>query len=381
MTPPDEGQKTFQGCTCTSSCGASIDDAFNCDWCYVKGSCGHSGITGHYDYCVYPDNSTFEALSFAEKNAYFWKRITADTTRAASYPSKALIVGESIQTSFYDFKDEMPAGRVKGIHTIGAICQFDLNVTAKSSYTGLLGPGVQKGFVRMGGAISWDKSSNGVTPGFGFKFARSGVHSGSYVALNSLDAAVWNFMALNFSNHIGPPTSTATKVLVKKFQQSSQCPSQVGLSDMAKYDQAGKEVSSPQFPFKLFLVPSQAVQRPERPKSIDDVMSELESFKVGTPLMSVYACGRAASGGVENTPTTGGVEKACAEPLLLGTMVTTSACTTSAYGDASFFIRHQPIEEDWQLKPQFLQQYDADAACYWTGPKITPQGGPRKCGS
>ena len=41
---------------------------------------------------------------------------------------------------------------------------------------------------------------------------------------------------------------------------------QVGLSDMATYSQDGTKVSDPKFPFKLFIVPSEAVQRADTPK-------------------------------------------------------------------------------------------------------------------
>ena len=136
------------------------------------------------------------------------------------------------------------------------------------------------------------------------------------------------FLAFNFSNHIGPPASLSTKVLVKKFQQASQCPSQVGLADMATYSQDGAKAAVPKVPFKLYLVPSAAVQRPDIPKSIDDMMAELTNFTVGTTLFTAWACGKGL-GEAELTPTTGGVEQACGEPFKLGDVVTTSACTTS----------------------------------------------------
>ena len=106
-----------------------------------------------------------------------------------SYAPLTAVLDESVQTSFYDYKDEMPAGRVKGIHTIGAICKFTLDVADDSPYTGLFAPGAQEGFVRMGGAKTWDTKSGGPPPGLGFKFGRSGIHSGSTVALVSLDVS------------------------------------------------------------------------------------------------------------------------------------------------------------------------------------------------
>lgn len=359
-----------------------MDDLFNCDWCYTTTtpsgeSCGHSGLTGHYDYCAYPDTPSFESKSFKDKHSYFWSKITANKAREPSYAPLTAVLDESVQTTFYDYKDEMPAGRVKGIHTIGTICRFTLDVADGSPYTGLFAPGPQEGFVRMGGAKSWDTKSGGPPPGLGFKFGRSGIHSGSTVALVSLDASTYNFMAFNFSNHIGPPASTATKVLVKKFQQASQCPSQVGLADMATYSQEGIKAAVPKVPFKLFLVPSAQVQRPDTPKSIDDMMDELSSFPVGTTLFTAWACGKGL-GDAELSPTTGGVEQACGDPFKLGDVVTTSACTTSMYGDTKFFIRHQPIEDDWVLHPEFLTQYDAPKACDWNG-AITPGGKPAGC--
>ena len=375
---PDPGQKTVQGCTCISACGASVDDLYRCDWCKTADGCGHKRfLGGSYDYCDYAEDDAFEAQSWQQKTAYFWDKVTADPHGDSAYASKTVILTESSITTFDNMKDELPAGRVKGIHTIGAICQFNLSIPDASPYTGMFAGGDQIGLVRMGGAVAY--ASGGFPPGIGVKFARSGVHSANYVALNSLDASTFNFFGLNMSNHIGSPSSIATKLLVKKFQQASQCAPQVGLSDLAKYDQSGRPVPANEvrFPFKLFLVPSEQVQFPNTQKTVAEVNSELESIKVGTPLYTVWACGSAAPGGEDN-PTSGGLEKACGSKTRLGEMVTTTPCTTSKYGDEKFFIRHQRVEEDWALEPSYLAQYDASTACDWK-PAPTVQGVPKKC--
>jgi len=64
--------------------------------------------------------------------------------------------------------------------------------------------------------------------------------------------------------------------------------------------------------------------------------------------------------------------------VLLGEMVTTSECTTSAYGDAKLQFRHQRIEEDWALRPEFLEQYDATKAC-GAPATVTVDGKPGTC--
>lgn len=371
---PDAGQLTFKGCKCKSHCGPDSTDLYNCDFCRTEDKCGHNSLLGHWDYCFYPPDATFEAQSFQDKMDHFWAKITKDSTRANKYPNVLGILTESVQTTFDNRKDDMPNGRIKYIHTIGSICKFNLEISEQSPYTGLLGPGHKKGFIRMGSAA--DYNNNGLTPGLGFKFPRTNAASGGFVALHSLDLGQsWNFFEYNQSNHISPPTGV-TKALALKFNQASQCAPQVGLSDLARFSQDGTEHTSPRFPFKLFLMPSSEVQTPKTKKTVDQVHAEMAAFPIGTTLYTVYACGRAL--GDEMKPTDGGLEQACGEPLELGAIVTTSKCTTSAYGDSKFQIRHQRIEEDWQLNPDILEQYDAKRAC-GSSSSVSPHGVPKTC--
>ena len=164
------------------------------------------------------------------------------------------------------------------------------------------------------------------------------------MGLVNLDIAVFDFFKYNFSNHISPAKAFKIKVLEKKFRQASQCPGHVGISDMATWAQNGSKVAVPKFPFKLFMVPSAEVRGPDTPKDVDDLMREFQSFQIGTKIMTVYACAK-GNGDAENDPTAGGLEKACGEPFKMGDIVTTTECTTSAYGDKKFFFRHQLIEE------------------------------------
>jgi len=362
------------GGRCKSECSASVSDGFKCDRC-------STGLLSS-DYCVYPGNATFETKSFQDKGSYFWEALAKDQQHA-EYPNASLF-SESVRPTFYNMGDEMPAGRKKAIHGVGAVCRFKMENAAESPYTGLFEPGQQEGFIRLGSAV--DYSNGGLTPGLGIKFPRTGRHSGNFVALRSLDfGQSWNFFASNLSNHIPPPSSDPKqKVIVKKFNQASNCPTQVGLSDMAMYSQNGKaHGAQTKFPFKLFLVPSKEVQTPDKPKTIDVVNAEMNAFPIGTTLYTVYACGKPAGIQEENQPTDGGVEKGCGEPLKLADMVTTTKCIASAYGDKAFQIRHQPVEEDWQADPSILKSasYNALESCGWTGepgkyPRTSPNPHP-----
>merc|ERR1740123_1325361 len=73
------------------------------------------------------------------------------------------------------------------------------------------------------------------------------------------------------------------------------------------------------------------------------------------------------------------LEDSCGGAMLLGALKTASKCTTSWYGDASFHIRHQRIEEDWQLEPSYMKMadYDANIAC---NAQVDARGAPPKCG-
>jgi hypothetical protein len=371
-------QQTVRGCHCKDKCHADVGDGFKCDFCRTFGNCGSGSPLGHWDYCTYPEDQSFEAKTWAEQTDALWKEITADTT-PGSYPSAADIFTESVVTSFDDMTDEFPAGRVKAIHSQGVICQFKFEVSAASTYTGLLGPGVQHGFMRMGSAKVFGTSPKDTpTAGMGFKFSRTGVHSGDFVAMYGTSAGLsFNFFQRNISNHIPVSPELPLKLVAKKFEQASQCPTQVGLSDLAKYSQDGTKHERPKFPFKLFFVPSQEAQQPAGSMSMPEMLKGLSEIPVGTPVLHVYACGKA--GKDEHEPSSS-LERSCGEPLFLGDMVTTSKCTTSSYGDKEFFIRHTRIEEDWQLEPSYLHQYDAATPCGQPGRELSPTWS-SKCGS
>lgn len=357
---------TNSGCTCSSSCSATLDEGLaNCDWCYTQNNCGNSGLTGSWDYCKYPVNTTYESQSASDKLNYLWSQITADSS-SGSYPNILTIFDESIQTSFDDQWDWFPAGRKKVIHSMGAVCKFSFQASPYSPYTGVFeANAASEGLIRMGSATPVTTHS-GIVPGLGIKFMRSGVESANFVALVALDplpGKSYNFFQSNFSNHI-PAPSGVTAILAKKFTQASGCVSQVGLSDFARFTVDGTPVQNPVFPFKIAMY-SPAVQFPTTPVSQSDLQSQLGSIPAQVPLFEVFAFASpqdAASGNA----------------LLLGTMVTEAQCVNSRYGDEQLFFRHQRVEEDWALQPQWMQFIDPKADCGASSISTTP---PAECAS
>jgi len=368
---------TVKGCTCRSDspCGAHLGTMFKCDTCKTRDGCGHWGLPSTYDYCDYrPDTvRSFIKKSFSNKMDYFWGKITANSTRYPHFPLLSNFL-TSVRTTFDNYRPEMPPSREKLIHTVGSICKFHLDISPSSPYTGLLGPGLKVGFVRMGSAVDPGSYGDGVAPGLGFKLPRSGRHDGDFVMLNALGFGEhWDFFHLNQSNHIAPANGF-TAVVAEKFKEASQCPYQVGLSDLATYSQDGRESSPPKFPFKLLMVSGPSVKTGTKGKTLDAIHAELDAIPLGTTLYNVYACSK--SSGDEMAPAEN--LDACGGAMLLGALKTASKCTTSWYGDSAFHVRHQRIEEDWQLEPSYRKMgaYDADQAC---GASVTSRA-PPSCG-
>lgn len=368
-------QATIDGCTCKSECGSSLKDLHTCDSCKTQGRCGHWAVTGRWDTCDFSLNKRFESKTYKQKISYYWGKITQNRERTQNIPNPFGAFTSSMMTVFDNYMPEMPVGRVKMIHAVASICKIGMEISSSSPFTGLLGPGMQEGFIRMGNAVPYDK---GMTPGLGFKFLRSGVQSGDFVALRSLDMGQsWNFFQNNQSNHIKAATG-ATGVLAKKFEQASQCAVKVGLSDLARYSQDGTKHANPEFPFKLFFVPSSSpkVQMSTEEHTLEQVHAHMDSIPVGQTLYTVYACTKPL--GEELDPVDGG----CGGQLRLGEIkIKGDKCTRSKYGDEQFHVRHQRIEEDWQIKEEYFKQgaFNAHKSCGRKSRDVEIDGAPT-CG-
>ena len=141
----------------------------------------------------------------------------------------------------------LPKGRVKTVHSVGAVCKFKLEI-ANSPYTGLLSNGTRKGIMRLGSSL--DVSNNaGVKPGIAIKFMRTNRSSGNLFLMHKLDpivdpitgSKIYDFFSVPVHTHIKPSKpdvweiAEARKAGIKKFEQASNCTARLGLSDLARY--------------------------------------------------------------------------------------------------------------------------------------------------
>merc|ERR1719386_37516 len=104
----------------------------------------------------------------------------------------------------------------------------------------------------MGSASSLDKTGAPPFPGLSFKFLRTGVHSGNFVALRASgpSGGGYSFFDQEFSKIVNPPA--ALKALMK-FDQASDCIAMVGLSDLCSYSQDGTPAENIQFPYDILF--------------------------------------------------------------------------------------------------------------------------------
>jgi len=291
----------------------------------------------------------FEAQTAEQKRLQIWGEVTDPSVVGKSGPTKgdiatvAQILTESMRTPFDDQWEVMPKGRTKVIHAQGVHCAFNLSVSSESPFTGILAAGNQAGIIRMGsaGPAGSAGSSGTIFPGLGIKFLRSGVRSADFVALRTTGpGGAWNFFDSVFANHVAPPSAL---VKLGKFQQASGCIDMVGLSDVCSYTQAGAKVEKPVFPFNILFEPTGKANFSNVKKTDAELLHELSSIKAGTDIFNVY------------TYASPKAEKA-GEKVLLGKLSTTSPCYQSLFGDEHLFFRHQRMEEDFALMPDWIDE-------------------------
>jgi len=343
---PDPETTTPHGCTCLPDqyCGATLDaDNYDYDWCYTNENCGEWNIIyGWWDKCLYLDSSKpdYHKLTWQEKRDRLWTDITADSS-IGEYHSVTVVATESVQTTFDDEWDVMPAGRVKAIHGIAGICPFVVNIQ-DSPYSGILKTGEAHGIIRMGSGNDFTEGK-GMLPGSSVKFVRTGRTSANFVMINSFDPMPngnHNFFSVPISNQL---SETIYNPAVIKFCQATDCPEKLGISDLCKYDQDGNEADPLVFPYRLWLEPADVSFPEEQPADGEAFVRLFDDIDVGTALYTLKA-----NANPEDE-----------EGLVLGQFITTDKCVSSHFGDTRLYFRHQRIAEDKELRPEWAEAYDS----------------------
>jgi hypothetical protein len=369
----EDARVTELGCSCKSECTTSL--AFNCfsqAVCEVhEKKCLRGEATwswskmGWYDFCTFERPfDQYERRAASEKARIVWSHVKSDT-RTASFPSASGVAGiftESVRLSFQAAADVFPSGtRKKLIHSVGVVGGIRFvpdDGAQRYGLTGLFaGDGAEHGLIRLSSATA-PSASGGFVPGGAIKLFRTGVPSANFVAMPSLDPTPCSspdFFARDFVTAIPTPArkDLGGELLKRKFWQASFCPLQVGVSDLAAFDQEGARVSEPRAPYSLRLSPSASV-RGRVLMDCNDYAGTLERFQsidAGTTLFDVHACMSPSSCSGDG------------DGVRVGSVVLSQRFTTSRFGDESLFFRHQWKERDFELRPDWLHGLDLKREC------------------
>jgi hypothetical protein len=292
----------------------------------------------------------FEAGSAQDKLDKLLADVGADPGTTAPWPTLFQLINlliESMNPTVSAKTDTMPIGRKKLIHTVGAVAAVKFEFE-QNAYTGLF-QGAPYALARFSSAKEPNPKSTSFVGGSGFKLFRDNVTSGNFVAMNSLQASEsWNIFNAKFSNHISIKQVPFTlKPVLCKFQTVSEWPTHVGLSDLAKFDQYGREIPQEQvqFPNQLLLIPTRAAKRLFPDTYVKPLEDQLLNVRVNTVLYNIYA---------SPAPK--------AEFVKIGKITTTSSFYKSETGD-NLFMKHQKFEDDLEYYPEWLDVCPDVHAC------------------
>jgi len=208
-------------------------------------------------------------------------------------------------------------------------------------YTGIF-KGGDTGYVRMSSAAPVDTKTPNMKPGMGVKFLRDGVDSANFVAMFGVDGQDdLNFFQNDWVTHIPDVKSAALIPLELRFKTATEYIQTVGMSDFAQWTQDGTEESAPVFPWSLRFEPTGEFSYPH---DTYDVPFEtyLQDIPAGSKLFSVYA--------MDLPKEMGGTEKYIADFVLKS-----SGMLTSQWGDEHMFFRHQKMDDDLAIHPEWEQ--------------------------
>jgi hypothetical protein len=306
-----------------------------------------ASVAATYDDKVFY-SSQYKGLSASQKMAEIWSNINANHATAA-WPGVKLagIFVEGMSPTFDAtgdvFHEGMLGHRQKYIHSVGATAKAKF-VPVANEYTGVFGSGCDNALVRLSSAVEPVKGTM-VAPGMGLKCLRDGIESANLVSMYSVDGnpeGDWNFFSQNFYNHIKPGVSTATKALSAKFATATDYITEVGLSDWAQHDQHGRAASKAVFPFELVFKPHSQVHTMFSSKFNGNYMQYLEDLTnvpANASIYDVYARDKPSQIG-------GQLKK-------IGTLQLNGKLVKSKFGDENLFIRHQYMDDDLKLRPEW----------------------------
>ena len=206
-------------------------------------------------------------------------------------------------------------------------------------YTGIFA-GDDHCYVRLSLAQKPNPAKANTAPGMGVKCLRSGVDSGNFVAMYSVDGQEsWNFFLNTFSNHI-PAAGPALLPVALKFRGETPYIQEAALKDFATFAEDGSQAASPKFPFQLEFEPHSGLYTTDRPADGEATLwKEMIELDATKGLYKIFAWDKPSE--------LGGTRQQIGDIVLDGQLKTTK------WGDEAMFIRHEDMQHDLDVHPEW----------------------------
>lgn len=367
-----EPPATLKGCTCKEPCTHSaFVDCASQYFCIVEskdcpgGEAEHSPTHGYYDHCTFPTYRPWEERTAAEKHRLLMDAVYADNTMAeyADFPFNMLYgFTTAPMVNSFEGSDVLPVPRKKWIHAAGYTAAVRFESNGLHNYTGLF-KGADYGIIRFSSSTR-PGLKDVYTPSFGLKLLRDGQPSANLVTMPQIDPTscnLTNFFEQDFNTKLPRPESWLGNWIGRKFMQATHCPLHCGVSGVAL-----EEGTTPNFPYWLKF---------RSPRSLNvpwpcdwNVLRDMDwgaELAPGTVLFNVLA-----------------YPEPDAEPFSIGQLVLTGRITRSKFGDEQLLIRHQRKEDDFALRPDWIEGWDShrkDTECGFPTASAVPPTAKEGC--
>lgn len=279
---------------------------------------------------IQPDYDAGSALS---KREYIYGRVAASSYASLPPLSEGFILGakgsrilthpQDLALTLTAVSDELPADRrhIKVIHTFGTVAKFAFiaDPAAPVKYTGLFQGG--QGIMRF--SYAGPPHLIGNVPGLGLKFLIDGKPSENMVVMHSLggQGAPTSVFLRTFTNILPEPDTVIMKTIKLLFEKVVRRGEGLhqGEGTLASVMNDGTPVANPAAPYQVFFVPAQDFFAGSR----RDFRADLAGLDPETKIYEIWA----TAGKGESTEH-------------IGSLVTKSRFTASAYGDQVLFFKH-----------------------------------------
>ena len=161
----------------------------------------------------------------------------------------------------------------------------------------------------------------------------------------------YDFFSLPLSNHLYPTALSTSLLLAKdmsfKACSTGTCITKLGLSNACTWDQDGNKAEEVIFPFKIVFTPADVHTSHTKPPTQKEFFKQFSKIPLKSKLYTIK--------GYQSPEDQEGVN--------LGEMTLTGKCTTSYFGDTRLAFKHQRIEEDIALKPEWKNDLQINCIC------------------